>query len=170
MSVSTASPVGYTRVQIALHWAVVALVIVQYLTHDAMENFWDDIEDGGYVSFGEKPGALLHAASGAAILSLMLARLALRLRYGAPPLPADLHPLQALAAHISHFALYAVLLVLPLTGAAAVLLRMEDAADLHSSLTLVLWALIALHIAAAFYHLVIRRDGVFQRIFAAAGR
>ena len=49
----------------------------------------------------------IHKPLGIAILVLALIRLALRLRYGAPPLPADLPEPMKLAAHLSHYALYA---------------------------------------------------------------
>lgn len=165
MNRSTKSVSGYRTSQIFAHWLVVALVVVQLLSHDAMEDYWDYVEDGEAGWLPTEPIAFLHAASGATILVLMLVRVALRLRYGAPPPPADLGPLVRLGAHASHFALYALLLALPLSGASALLFAWDDAADLHSSLTLALWVLVALHIGAALYHAVIRRDGVFKRIF-----
>ena len=45
---------------------------------------------------------VIHKPLGIAILVLALIRLALRLRYGAPPLPADLPEPMKLAAHLSH--------------------------------------------------------------------
>ena len=51
-----------------------------------------------------------------AILVLALIRLVVRLRYGAPPLPADLPEPMKLAAHLSHYALYALMIAMPLIG------------------------------------------------------
>ncbi|HEX3404676.1 MAG TPA: cytochrome b/b6 domain-containing protein, partial [Acetobacteraceae bacterium] len=46
----------------------------------------------------------IHKPLGIAILVLALIRLAVRLRYGAPSLPADLPEPMKLAAHLSHYA------------------------------------------------------------------
>jgi hypothetical protein len=66
--------------------------------------------DEGYV------GAASINSLGIAILALALIRLAVRLRYGAPALPADLPEPMKLAAHLSHYALYALMIGMPLLG------------------------------------------------------
>ena len=58
----------------------------------------------------------IHKPLGIAILVLALIRLAVRLRYGAPPLPADLPEPMKLAAVGSHYALYALMIAMPLLG------------------------------------------------------
>src|SRR5277367_2209550 len=58
----------------------------------------------------------IHKSLGIAILVLALIRLAVRLRYGAPALPADLPEPMKLAAHLSHYALYALMIGMPLLG------------------------------------------------------
>ena len=58
----------------------------------------------------------IHKPLGIAILVLALVRLALRLRYGAPSLPADLPEPMKLAAVGSHYALYALMIGMPLIG------------------------------------------------------
>ena len=62
------------------------------------------------------PLVSIHKPLGIAILVLALIRLAVRLRYGAPPLPADLPEPMKLAAHLSHYALYALMIAMPLIG------------------------------------------------------
>jgi len=126
----------------------------------------------------------IHKPLGATILVLALIRLAVRLRYGAPPLPADLPPLMKLGAGLSHWALYALMIAMPLIGwgmlsAAAypvVLfggLRLPPILPQSASLHALLWdahfllafaffGVILLHVAAALYHALVRRDGVFQ--------
>jgi cytochrome b561 len=126
----------------------------------------------------------IHKPLGIAILILALIRLAVRLRYGAPPLPADLPEPMKLAAHLSHYALYALMIAMPLIGWA-----MLSAADypvvlwpgvwlpqilpqsesLHTALwnahfylAFLFFALILMHVAAALFHALIRRDGVFD--------
>ncbi len=126
----------------------------------------------------------IHRPLGVTILVLALIRLAVRLRYGAPPLPADLPPLMKLGAGLSHWALYALMIAMPLIGwgmlSAAgypvVLfggLRLPPILPQSASLHALLWgahfclafaffAVILLHLAAALYHALVRRDGVFQ--------
>src|SRR6202020_678615 len=57
-----------------------------------------------------------HKSLGITILVLALIRLAVRLRYGTPPLPADLPEPMRLAASLSHYALYALMIGMPLIG------------------------------------------------------
>jgi len=126
----------------------------------------------------------IHKPLGIAILVLALIRLALRLRYGAPPLPADLPKPMKLAAEASHYALYALMIGMPLIGwgmlsAGAypvVLLRgwhlpavlpLSDSLhtllwDAHFYLAFAFFTLILLHVAAALFHALVRRDGVFD--------
>jgi cytochrome b561 len=157
----------YSRTQILLHWTVVGLVIVQWLTHDAMEDFWDLVEDGEAGGPPDDITALLHMASGASVLVLMLIRLVVRLRVGAPPLPAGMPRLLKLAAHLNHYAFYGILILLPLSGATAIFLGVEDAADLHGTLVPLLFLLIAAHIGGVIYHTFIRRDGLLWRMLRA---
>jgi cytochrome b561 len=154
----------YSSSQIALHWAVVALVVVQWLSHDGMEAFWDRAGNGGAPALPDDPGALTHAASGAGILVLMIARIVARLRFGAPPLPADLHPLLQRAARLNHAALYDLLVLLPVTGASAILAGVEVAAAVHGALVWLLFALLVLHVAGVIHHTFIRRDRLIWRM------
>lgn len=124
----------------------------------------------------------LHRPLGIALLVLVLVRAALRLAYGAPPLPADLPGWQRLGAHASHLALYALMAAMPLVGwsmlsaggfpvvmvanfhlppimprnvALYALLRTA-----HTWLAIALFATVLLHLGAALFHAWIRRDGV----------
>src|ERR1700678_2263114 len=126
----------------------------------------------------------IHKSLGIAILVLALIRLAVRLRYGAPALPADLPEPLKLGAYLSHYALYALMIGMPLLGwgmlsAAAYpvvvfggvrlpAILPQSAGlhtwlwDAHFSLAFAFFALVLLHVAAALFHALIRRDGVFQ--------
>ncbi len=132
----------------------------------------------------------IHKPLGAAILILALIRLAVRLRDGAPPLPADLPPQMKLGAVLSHWALYALMIAMPLLGwgmlSAAgypvVLfggLRLPPILPQSASLHALLWGahfwlafaffgVILLHLAAALFHALVRRDGVFQAMASIA--
>jgi cytochrome b561 len=126
----------------------------------------------------------IHKPLGIAILVLVLIRLALRLRYGAPALPAGLPWPMKLAAWGSHYVLYALMIAMPLIGwgmlsAAAypivlfrgwqlpAILPQSDSLhtllwDAHFYLAFAFFALILLHVAAALFHALVRRDGVFE--------
>jgi cytochrome b561 len=126
----------------------------------------------------------IHKPLGIAILVLALIRLVVRLRYGTPPLPADLPEPMKLAAHLSHYALYVLMIGMPLLGwgmlsAAAypvvlfggvhlpMILPQNDRLhtllwDAHFYLAFVFFALVLLHVAAALFHALVRRDGVFE--------
>jgi cytochrome b561 len=152
----------YARPQVVLHWLIAALVVVQWLSADAMGDFFDRYEDFGPPGFPDG-AAVVHAGIGATILVLMILRVAARLRFGAPPLPGDLPRAMALAAHLNHYALYAVLILLPLTGVSALFLTTE-AADLHELLKTLLLLLVAAHLLGVAFHAFVRRDGVVWRM------
>src|SRR3984957_12229072 len=126
----------------------------------------------------------IHKPLGIAILVLGVIRLLVRLRYGAPALPADLPEPMKLAALLSHYAFYLLMIGMPLIGwgmlsAAAypvVLFGgvhlpaiLPQSASLHALLwnahfylAFLFFALILMHLAAGLFHALIRRDGVFD--------
>ena len=89
-----------------------------------------------------------------------------------------------LAAHLSHYALYALMLAMPLIGwamlsTAAYPVVLIDGVQLppilpqsdrlhallwsaHRYLAFAFFAVILMHIAAALFHALVRRDGVFE--------
>jgi cytochrome b561 len=165
----------FTPLQRSLHW-LMALCILAMLFIGV-----------GMVS-SVKPKYLtlvsIHKPLGIAILVLALIRLAVRLRYGAPSLPADLPEPIKVGAKLSHYAFYVLMIAMPLIGwgmlsAAAypvvlfggvhlpAVLPQSDSLhtllwNAHFYLAFVLFALVLLHIAAALFHALVRRDGVFE--------
>ena len=133
----------------------------------------------------------IHKPLGIAILVLALLRLILRLRRGAPALPADLPEPMKLAAHLSPYALYALVIGMPLIGwgmlsAAAYPIVLYGGVQLpailpqsdnlhtllwnaHVYLAFAFFALILLHVAAALFHALVRRDGVFETMASGPG-
>jgi len=134
------------------------------------------------------PLVAVHKSLGIAILLLALLRIAVRLRYGAPALPADLPEPMRIAAKLSHYVFYGLMIVMPLLGWAMLsaasypvvvfgglhLPAIVPASDslhtllwgLHYSLAFVFFALILLHLSAALFHAWVRRDGVFEAMAA----
>ena len=124
-----------------------------------------------------------HKTLGIVILVLALIRLGVRLYYGAPPLPEDLPEPMKLAAHLSHYAFYLLMIGMPLLGWAMLsagaypivlygglrlpaILPQSDALhtllwDAHFYLAFGFFALILMHVGAALFHLLVLRDGVF---------
>ncbi|BAN26145.1 cytochrome b [Caballeronia insecticola] len=164
----------FSPLQRALHW-IMAICILAMLFIGV-----------GMVST-VKPDYLtlvsIHKPLGVAILVLALIRLVVRITRGAPPLPANMPEPMKLAAHLSHYAFYALMIGLPLLG-----YGMLSAADYpvvvfgvrlpsllphsnslhtllwnaHKFLALCFFALIVVHLAAALFHALVRRDGVFH--------
>ncbi len=165
----------FTPLQRLLHWSIAVCILAMLF-----------IGVGMVSTVAPKFLSLvaIHKSLGIAILVLALIRLAVRLRCGAPALPADLPEPMKLAAHLSHYAFYALMIAMPLLGwgmlsAAAYPVvvfgnvRLPAILPQSASLHTLLWdahfylafaffGLILLHVAAALFHALVRRDGVFQ--------
>ena len=105
----SAAPVGYSAAQKALHWTIAVIVFVMVPVGISMANIMPD----GPVknSFYE-----MHKSFGIIVFALALIRICLRLWRGAPPLVAGMPEWQRAAAHISHYALYVLIVAVPLAG------------------------------------------------------
>lgn len=158
-----------------LHW-LMAILIVSMLF----------IGVGMVASVSERHAWLIgiHKPLGIAILILAVIRLMVRLRHPPPPLPADLPPVQKLAAHASHWLLYVLMLLIPLVGwamlsAGGYPVMLSSALRLppifpanavafailrhaHAWLAMLLFLTFLAHLGAALYHGLIRRDGVLS--------
>ncbi|QHN03657.1 cytochrome b [Granulicella sp. WH15] len=126
----------------------------------------------------------IHKPLGIAILVLALIRLSLRFVFHAPALPADLPAPMRLAAELSQYVLYALMIGMPLIGwgmlsAASYPVVLFGSVHLPSilpvspSLHTLLWrahyylafaffVTILMHVAAILFHKLIRDDGVFE--------
>jgi cytochrome b561 len=165
----------FTPLQRTLHWLMAVCILVMLFIGVGMASTVRPIS---------LTLVTIHKPLGIAILILALIRLAVRLRFGSPPLPADLPEPIKLAAHLSHYALYALMIAMPLIGWAMLSSAnypialspgvwlpqiAPQSASLHTALwnahfylAFVLFALILMHLAAALFHALIRRDGVFD--------
>jgi cytochrome b561 len=164
----------FTSLQRTLHWLMAVCILTMFFVGVGMVST---------VAAKYLPLITLHKTLGIAILVLALLRLGVRLRTGAPALPADLPEPMKLAAQLSHYALYALMILMPLIGWAMLSaanypivlwggVRLPAIAPASDSLHTLLWnahvylgfafyALVLLHVAAALFHALIRRDGVF---------
>ncbi|MET1028196.1 MAG: cytochrome b [Dongiaceae bacterium] len=173
----------FTPLQRLLHWLMAVCILAMLFIGVGMVST---------VMPKYLPLIAIHKSLGIAILVLVLIRLAVRLRYGAPKLPADLPEPMKLAAHLSHYALYALMIGMPLIGWAMLSAAaypvvvfggvylpaiLPQSASLHSLLwdahfylAFLFFALVLLHLAAALFHALVRRDGVFEAMAPVAPR
>jgi cytochrome b561 len=170
----------FTLLQRLLHWVMAVCILAMFFIGVGMVST---------VMPKYVPLLATHKSLGIAILLLALIRLGTRLCYGAPSLPIDLPEPMKLAAHLSHYALYALMIGMPLIGWAMLSaggypvvlyggIRLPPIAPHSDSLHAVLWgahfylafaffALVLLHIAAALFHGLVRRDGVLESMTTA---
>ncbi len=168
----------YHPVSRLFHWAVVALLAMQVTIALVLPSILPKADEDRLTAW--------HLSVGSAILLVMLLRLAWRLSHPPPAPPADLPPSLRLLSRATHWAFYAILVVLPVLGwtaasAFGATVRLfgliplpalvapnkpfaEAVGDVHATVAFVLLALIALHVAGALYHAVIKRDGVVRRM------
>jgi len=166
MTATTTAPQGYSATQIALHWAVAVLVAGQYVFKDAISGAWDALRAGETYAFD--PLILAHVAGGGLILAFIAWRLVLRLTRGVPAAPEnEPAPLKTLS-HIAHWAFYAVLAAMAVTGSLAWFGDVTQAAQAHNVLKVVLLALIALHVLAVPFHGIFLKNQVMQRMIRPA--
>ncbi len=165
----------FSPLQRALHWLMAAMVVAMLFIGVGMVS---TLHPRYLVLIA------IHKPLGIAILVLAVLRLGVRLRRGAPPLPADLPWWQAAGAKASHVLLYALLIVMPLVGWSMLsaggypivlygpihlpqIVPHDDALHAilraaHAWLAYLFFVTILLHVAAALFHALVRRDGVFQ--------
>ncbi len=168
----------------ALHWLVALMVFATFPVAFAMLN--DALPRPTRDTL-----FILHKNGGVLILLLVLLRLGWRARSPAPPFPPQMPAWQARVARAVHWALYALLLVMAVSGyvrvraggfpiemldaigAPLVVPRSDALADtakaIHANARYALGALILAHVGAGLRHLW-RRDGVFARIWPPIGR
>ena len=163
---------GYTQLQIALHWAIAGLVLVQLLLNGDIEVAFDARMDGEPPLHGFIGQALAvgHIAIGTAILVLTVWRLAVRLSVG-PPEPSMPTPrVFILIGKAAHLALYAFILVMPMTGLVAWLLKSDLAGELHEWLRWPFIFLIIGHSVGALIEHMIFGNRTLERMLRSEAR
>ncbi|MFP3710218.1 cytochrome b/b6 domain-containing protein [Paraburkholderia sp. SIMBA_009] len=166
----------YDRVARFLHWLIVLLVCAQFVLGWTMPDVHRDTRPVGLIS--------AHIVVGTALLAAMLCRLAWRLTHRPPP--ADISRLLRIVSSLTQFALYALLLIVPLLGwmnassrgwAVTLLYAIplpglspagstfgHEMGDVHGVLAWALFAFTCLHIIGAMMHFFVFRDRIAQRM------
>jgi cytochrome b561 len=185
MGPSTPAPPAvalYRRGARVLHWLTVVLLALQfpiglYMTlRGKTLNIWDATTNALYSS---------HKLIGVIILIIVIARLGYRLLHGAPADEPTLSPWQRIASHLNHWGLYALLIAVPLAGYVGISqfpaldlfgvfslpgiaspdkTAADTTFDIHRLMAMALLALVALHVGAALWHHLVRRDNVLARM------
>jgi cytochrome b561 len=177
-TVAPSPPAHYERTVAVLHWIVALLIIALIATGWHMVGIPKNTPDRGYF-FN------LHKSLGivAAIFIVML--IIRRIRLVRPPLPSSMPRWETIAAELNHRVFYVLMALMTLTGYLAssfsrygpnlfgialphwgwenATLRANFTA-VHRISALIFAVLIAIHIAAALKHLLVDKDGVFQRM------
>jgi cytochrome b561 len=172
---STAAAARFSMSSRLLHWLMAVLILAMLF-----------IGVGMTASVSRRYSLLvsIHRPLGIAILVLVGFRLINRLLTRSPPLPFTLPTAQRLAAHGSHLLLYILMFAMPLIGwgmlSAAgypivlwgawqlppILPQQEGVyaflRQLHTILAYLFFVIVMMHLAAALFHGLIRRDGVFE--------
>jgi cytochrome b561 len=174
----------YGLVAITLHWLLAVAIVGAFCVGVYMADLPFSIQRIKLINY--------HKWAGLSILVLTLARLLWRLSHPPPPLPdavlAAMPPWQRRAHHVTHTALYALCVAVPLAGwahssAAGMpivwfgMLPLPDLwpsvdkdlakhllKPLHAAAAFTLIALVLLHVAAALKHQWLDRDGLLLRM------
>lgn len=172
----------YTTTAIALHWLIAALIVGGFTLGLSMV--------GLPLSRQKLQWYAWHKWIGITVWLLSCARLVWRWQHPPPPPPPTMSRGQVRAAFLAHWLLYALVLVIPLTGwlyssasgVQVVYLGLFPLPDLvakdkalavvfragHVWLNFTLLALVFIHVAAALKHDLIDRDAVLRRMWPAA--
>lgn len=158
---------GYSRTQIALHWIIAALVVFQFVGHDAIVAFTEAMQKG---TEGELPlMARAHVMLGILTFVLSIWRLFLRNTRGVPAAPEAGSAAQHVIAKLVHWLLYAAIILMPISGAAAWFGGVEQAGIFHTTFKFVVIAAVALHILGALFQQYVLKTGVIKRMMKAQG-
>ena len=156
------APKGYSSLQIHLHWVVAILIVAQFVFAEGIEEAWRAFEEGGAAVFNFMVG--VHVVGGVLVGAFALWRIKLRRSRGVPDAPEHDPALQKLAAHLTHLALYGLMILLPISGMAAWFGGVLVAGEVHQLLKMALIVLVLLHVLAVLYHQFVVKDGLLARM------
>ena len=157
-----ARPLGYSRLQIFLHWTIAVLVFVQLSVNEAMQKAFFERLSSGRVA--PVQGAQLHVIVGMTVLVLAIVRVVVRTIRGTPPAHKETPAVLNWLAHATHMLLYGFIFGMPITGAAAWFLGLPVAAELHEIGRLILIPAIGLHVVGALTEQLVFRNNSLERM------
>ena len=170
----------YSKAMRWMHWCVFAFVLAAYIFINIFELFPRGSQARANILAS-------HYLGGLAVLLLVIPRLWLRTRHLIPAITPSPDAWEVLLGKLTHFALYAFLLVQPVLGVITlqvggkpvnlfgvtlipVFVNTPDRAlshqleSIHGTIGTVFYWIIGLHILAALWHHYIRRDNTLRRM------
>jgi cytochrome b561 len=100
-------PDKYTRPAVVFHWLIAALIIANVVMIWVITYFPED---------WDRPIINLHKSIGLTVLGLAAMRILWRVTHAPPPPPPGQQWWETTLSHLTHFALYVIIIGLPLTG------------------------------------------------------
>ncbi|MEX5730021.1 cytochrome b561 [Rhodovulum iodosum] len=157
---------GYSRMQIRLHWAVVALVALQFVFNYGIGSAFREGLEAGSTSL--TPLAGFHIVTGLAIAVLVVWRIVLRLTRGVPAPDPSHSEMQVKVARAMYGLFYALLILLPISGMIAWSQTSAAFGTVHEVLKTVMLLLIVLHVLAALAGQFVKKDGTMTKMVTPA--
>ena len=181
---------GYGTVAKLFHWLTVLAILVMIPVGMTMVGEFDR-------SIPEQRALqdqlfILHKGLGAALVIFIAARIVWRLTHRPPPLPDSITGIQRFAAEATHIGLYVLLVTMVVSGYVRTVtggfpiewlnsLGIPPLLDknkeiekvalfIHETAVWLLIALILAHVGAALMHGIIKKDGVFSRMWPQFGK
>jgi cytochrome b561 len=168
----------YATPAILLHWALAVLITSMVAVGLYMMSIEDDPGSDWYFN--------MHKSFGIVVFVLVLLRIVWRTAHRPAPLPTSLPKWQVRLSHATQWALYVCMFLMPIIGFLGASYSKSGVAffgwqlptwvapnqdtsemffSLHIALAWVLVSLVALHAAGGLKHLLIDKDGAFQRMW-----
>lgn len=168
----------YTSTAIALHWLIGIMILISFAVGFYMSGLKFSPEKLKLYNW--------HKWAGVTIFTLVLIRCVWRLTHAVPPPPAGMPAWQHRVAEATHYVLYALMIVIPLSGwlmssakgfqtvyfgvvpLPDLVSKSEDLGNtlqlIHKSLNYTMIGMVVLHAAAALKHHFIDKDEVLRRM------
>ena len=165
---STEKPQRYSPLWVTLHWIIAILLLVVFSLGFATR-YLPPENWAIYVRW--------HMPLGITVLLLMVVRIIIRARSPHPEPATTGNAILDKIGVLTHYLLYVLAILMPLTGMAlsityglspiksSLLANISWIPGLHRVIALALGLLILLHISAALYHQVIRKDNLMSRMW-----
>ena len=169
----------YGTLSIAMHWLMVVLLVAVYAVVNLREL---------YPRGNPLRGELMtwHTMLGLSVLALVTVRIVIRLMGpGVPPILPELKRWQVMLSRVTHFALYAFMVAMPVLGWLVIGAEGKDipffglqlppltgidkpfahsVEDIHKTIGTIGYYLVGLHAAAALFHHYVVRDNTLSRM------
>ncbi len=155
-----ALPEKYSRAQITLHWVILLLLIVSYVSSESISHAYHDFVRNGVAEVSLAVRA--HVIVGIVIGVLAVLRIWLRV---SRPAPEELgEGIQLLVAKLVKLGLYIAMVLLPVTGALTWFGGVGATAEVHEIIFNLGMAALILHVAAALLHQFVIKDNLMARM------